>query len=143
MVSNQYICSLKILIDGDCCDQGCSSRKNSDDRSSNDWYRCCKADFLLHRERTPIVRPRRTKNSAPFTGDEPLTDVCVLGAIETVLMCVAHEIPGSNDQVERRGASPASNEGSLSRSSTFSLSHRSCGPRSLEPVVRRRTLVYK
>jgi len=42
----------------------------------------------------------------------------------------------SNDEVERRGASPASNEGTLSQSSTHSLAHRRRDPRSLEPIVR-------
>jgi len=42
----------------------------------------------------------------------------------------------SNDEVERRGASPASNEGTLSQSSTLSLAHRRRHPRSLEPIVR-------
>ena len=55
---------------------------------------------------------------------EPLTDVCVLGAIETVLMCVAHEIPGSNDEVERRGFASPANQADLSQSSTPSLAHR-------------------
>jgi hypothetical protein len=41
----------------------------------------------------------------------------------------------SNDEVERRGASPASNEGTLSQPSTPSLAHRRCDPRSLEPIV--------
>jgi hypothetical protein len=41
-----------------------------------------------------------------------------------------------NDEVERRGDSPASNEGSLSRSSTPSSAQRRRGPRSLEPIVR-------
>jgi hypothetical protein len=35
---------------------------------------------------------------------------------------------GSNDEVERRGASPASNEGTLSQSSTPSLAQRRHGP---------------
>src|SRR5258708_39147741 len=43
-----------------------------------------------------------------------------------------------NDEVERRGASPASNESTLSQSSTTSRADRRCGPRSLEPFVRRR-----
>src|SRR5882757_9373439 len=42
----------------------------------------------------------------------------------------------SNDELERRGTSPASNEGTLSQSSTPSLSHRSYASRSLEPIVR-------
>src|SRR5271155_1888888 len=41
-----------------------------------------------------------------------------------------------NDEVERRGASPASNEGTLSQSSIPSLAQRRCAPRSLEPIVR-------
>src|SRR4029077_16300209 len=41
-----------------------------------------------------------------------------------------------NDEVERRGASPASNEGTLSQSSTPSLAHRRRDPRSLQPFVR-------
>src|SRR5271154_5551878 len=41
----------------------------------------------------------------------------------------------SNDEVERRGASPASNEGTLSQSSIPSLAHRRRDPRSLEPIV--------
>src|ERR1700690_2050735 len=45
----------------------------------------------------------------------------------------------SNDEVERRGASPAANEGTLSQSSTPSLTQRRRGPRSLEPIVRRPT----
>jgi hypothetical protein len=40
-----------------------------------------------------------------------------------------------NDEVERRGASPASNEGTLSQSSIHSLAHRRRDPRSLEPIV--------
>src|ERR1700722_20593266 len=48
-------------------------------------------------------------------------------------------ITESNDEVERRGASPASNEAALSESSTPSLAHRRrYGPRSLEPNVRGR-----
>ena len=43
----------------------------------------------------------------------------------------------SNDEVERRGASPESNEGTLSRSSTPTMAHRRRDPRSLEPIVRR------
>ena len=46
-----------------------------------------------------------------------------------------------NDEVERRGASPASNEGTLSQSSTPSLAHRRRDPRSLEPIVRGRPRV--
>jgi len=41
-----------------------------------------------------------------------------------------------NDEVERRGSSPASNEGSLSKSSNPSLANRRRDPRSLEPIVR-------
>src|SRR5665213_972218 len=41
-----------------------------------------------------------------------------------------------NDEVERRGTSPTSNEADLSRSSTPSLAHRRRDPRSLEPIVR-------
>ena len=41
----------------------------------------------------------------------------------------------SNDEVERRGTA-ATNEADLSRSSTPSLAHRRCAPRSLEPFVR-------
>ena len=44
----------------------------------------------------------------------------------------------SNDEVERRGNASTSNEAHLSQSSTPSLAHRSCGPRSLEPIVRSR-----
>ena len=45
-----------------------------------------------------------------------------------------------NDEVERRGASPASNEGTLSQPSTPSLAHRiRQPPRSLEPFVRGRS----
>ena len=44
----------------------------------------------------------------------------------------------SNDEVERRRASPASNEGTLSQSSTLSLAHRRRDPRSLQPIVRSR-----
>src|SRR5258707_470958 len=46
-----------------------------------------------------------------------------------------HEM-SSNDEVERRGASRASNEGTLSQSSTPLLAHRRRHPRSLEPLVR-------
>ena len=42
----------------------------------------------------------------------------------------------SNDEVERRGAARTSNEADLSQSSTPSLAHRRCAPRSLEPFVR-------
>ena len=35
---------------------------------------------------------------------------------------------GSNDEVERRGASPTTNEADLSRSSIHSLAHRSRSP---------------
>src|ERR1700692_2514953 len=42
---------------------------------------------------------------------------------------------GSNDEVERRGASPASNEGTLFQSSTPSLAQRRRDPRSLQPIV--------
>jgi hypothetical protein len=42
-----------------------------------------------------------------------------------------------NDEVERRGASPASNEGTLSQSSTYSFAQRRRDPRSLEPIVMR------
>src|SRR5260221_14455490 len=44
----------------------------------------------------------------------------------------------SNDEVERRGFAPTTNEDALSQSSTPSLPYRSCGPRSLEPIVRPR-----
>src|SRR5258708_4858083 len=47
------------------------------------------------------------------------------------------QIGAPNDEVERRGASPAPNEGTLSQSSTPSLVPQSCDPRSLEPIVRR------
>jgi hypothetical protein len=43
---------------------------------------------------------------------ELLGGVCVLGTVETVPMRVAHEMPGSNDEVERRGVVPTQNEGS-------------------------------
>ena len=43
---------------------------------------------------------------------------------------------GPNDEVERRGAAPTSNEADLSQSSTHSLSHRRRDPRSLDPIVR-------
>jgi hypothetical protein len=43
----------------------------------------------------------------------------------------------SNDEVERRGASPTPSEGTLSQSSTPSFAHRRRAPRSLEPIVRR------
>src|SRR5579863_9881445 len=46
------------------------------------------------------------------------------------------------DEVERRGASPASNEGTLSQSSTSSLAQRRRAPRSLEPIVRRPATSY-
>src|SRR5277367_4940261 len=49
-----------------------------------------------------------------------------------------HQV-SSNDEVERRGASPASNEGILSQSSIPSLVHRRRDPRSLEPIVRTAT----
>src|SRR3984957_6918176 len=42
----------------------------------------------------------------------------------------------TNDEVERRGASPTSSEGILSQSSTSSLAHRRRHPRSLQPFVR-------
>jgi hypothetical protein len=42
----------------------------------------------------------------------------------------------SNDEVERRGIAPTQSEGTLSQSFTIPLAHRSCGPRSLEPIVR-------
>jgi len=42
----------------------------------------------------------------------------------------------SNDEVERCGASPASNEGTLSKSSSSSLAQRRRAPRSLKPIVR-------
>ena len=42
----------------------------------------------------------------------------------------------SNDEVERRGVALTRNEAALSQSSTPSLAHRRCGPRSLEPIVR-------
>jgi hypothetical protein len=45
-----------------------------------------------------------------------------------------------NDEVERRGASPASIEGTLSQASIPSLAHRRRDPRSLEPIVRRHLL---
>jgi hypothetical protein len=41
-----------------------------------------------------------------------------------------------NDEVERRWASPTSDEVDLSQSSTPSLAHRRRDPRSLEPIVR-------
>ena len=42
-----------------------------------------------------------------------------------------------NDEVERRGVAPQSNEGTSSPSSTPSLAYRRRDPRSLEPIVRR------
>jgi hypothetical protein len=49
---------------------------------------------------------------------------------------------GSNNEVERRGASLPPNEADLSGSSIPSLAHRSHDhPRSLEPLVRRRALL--
>jgi hypothetical protein len=47
-----------------------------------------------------------------------------------------NRIPIHVREVERRGASSASNEGSLSRSSILSLAQRRRAPRSLEPIVR-------
>ena len=44
-----------------------------------------------------------------------------------------------NDAIERRGAAPMTNEADLSQSSTPSLAHRRRDPRSLEPIVRRRS----
>jgi hypothetical protein len=44
---------------------------------------------------------------------------------------------GINDEVDRRGYAPTINEAALSRSSTLSLAYRSCGPRSVQPIVRR------
>ena len=41
----------------------------------------------------------------------------------------------ANDEVERRGASPTTNEADLSQSSTPSLAQRRRNPRSLEPIV--------
>ena len=66
---------------------------------------------------------------------ELLGGICVLGAVETVPMRVAHEMPGSNDEVERRGNAPKTDGASLFQSSTLSLAHRRRGPRSLEPIV--------
>src|SRR5580698_1834932 len=61
----------------------------------------------------------------------------VTSATRTQMEILARRlIMGPNDEVERRGASPASNEGTLSQSSTPSLAHRRRGPRSLEPIVR-------
>ena len=45
-----------------------------------------------------------------------------------------------NDEVERRGVAPTQTKLTLSQSSTPSLAHRRCHPRSLEPIVRRSTL---
>jgi hypothetical protein len=42
----------------------------------------------------------------------------------------------ANDEVERRGVAPTSNEADLSRSSTASFVHRRYSPRSLEPIAR-------
>jgi hypothetical protein len=51
---------------------------------------------------------------------------------------IAPRPSGHNDEVERRGAAPPTNEADSSRSSTRSLAHRSCvAPRSLQPIVRR------
>ena len=46
-----------------------------------------------------------------------------------------------NDEVERRGDAPPSNEADLFQSSTPSLAHRRRDPRSLEPIVRGRPRV--
>jgi len=56
---------------------------------------------------------------------------------ETVIGLFAAPNRTSNDSVERRGGALLRNEADLSTSSTFSLAHRSCIPRSLEPIVRR------
>jgi hypothetical protein len=45
-------------------------------------------------------------------------------------------IQRSNNEAERRGIAPTTNEADLSQSSTPSLAQRSCGPRSLQPIVR-------
>jgi hypothetical protein len=42
----------------------------------------------------------------------------------------------ANDEVERRGVAPTSNEADLSQSSTPFLAYRRRDPRSLEPIVR-------
>src|SRR5580658_3489974 len=65
-------------------------------------------------------------------GSETTPDVPARFALVEVLI---HQV-SSNDEVERRGVSPASNEGSLSRSSILSLAQRRRAPRSLEPIVR-------
>src|ERR1700722_15814018 len=42
----------------------------------------------------------------------------------------------SNDEVERRGVAPTTNEADLFQSSTLALTHRRHAPHSLEPIVR-------
>ena len=68
-------------------------------------------------------------------GSQTTWDVLARLALVEVLI---HQV-SSNDEVERRGASPASNEGILSQSSIPSLVHRRRDPRSLEPIVRTAT----
>jgi hypothetical protein len=46
------------------------------------------------------------------------------------------DLMAPNDEAERRGVAPTTNEADLSRSSTPSLAQRRRGPRSLEPIVR-------
>ncbi len=48
----------------------------------------------------------------------------------------ARSVMSHNDEVERRGASPTTNEADLSQSPIPSLAYRRRDPRSLEPIVR-------
>jgi hypothetical protein len=55
---------------------------------------------------------------------------------DTINQCGPRVQTASNDEAERRGASPTTNDAALSQSSIFSFSHRRHDPRSLRPIVR-------
>ena len=63
----------------------------------------------------------------------PYTAAAAIGAKASIFLGAT---VGSNDEIERRGASPASNEGTLSQSSTSPLADEDPTPRSLQPIVR-------
>jgi hypothetical protein len=56
---------------------------------------------------------------------------------------IAPRSSGHNDEVERRGGALSANEADLSQSSISSLAHRSCAPRSREPIVRPTSRITK
>jgi hypothetical protein len=66
----------------------------------------------------------------------PRAVTSIISQTTTALATHPRGYSASNDEVERRGFALPTSEADLSQSSTPSLAHRRCYPRSLEPMVR-------